>query len=176
MSLSSNPLTNWLRNNVSIGAPNLANAVNPDFWHDLAVTKQKLGGMQLPQPTNSAWLGDTGGYMPSLGGDASPPAGPTTANPAPRRPVTPTPATAYPQAMPSRPVTSTPATAYPSHIPIGGGAGNVMEAPTGSPSQTPRPASSDRFIQIDRVNAGPLAQPGRGYQTALNLANLFRRG
>ena len=29
---------------------------------------------------------------------------------------------------------------------------------------------------IDRVNAGPLAQPGRGYQTALDLSSLFRRG
>jgi hypothetical protein len=52
-----------------------------------------------------------------------------------------------------------------------------------SPAQTPRPgaapaspAQSDRFVRIDRVNAGPLAaQPGRGYQTALNLADLFRR-
>jgi hypothetical protein len=51
-----------------------------------------------------------------------------------------------------------------------------------TPAQAPRPAApaspaqSDRFVRIDRVNAGPLAaQPGRGYQTALNLADLFRR-
>ena len=54
--------------------------------------------------------------------------------------------------------------------------GPIADAPAGSPSKTPRPASSSPFIRIDKVNAGPLAQPGRGYQTALDLSQLFKRG
>jgi hypothetical protein len=61
----------------SIGAPNFANAVNPDFWHDLAAAKSKLGSLagMFNQPgatraplggnPSGAMLGDTGGYVPS---------------------------------------------------------------------------------------------------------------
>lgn len=76
-SLTSNPIANWLKNNVSIGAPNLANAINPDAFHDYAVAKQKLGAL-------------FGG-----GGAQASPASTTTAPPAPARPVTPTPSSAY---------------------------------------------------------------------------------
>ena len=66
--------------------------------------------------------------------------------------------------------------------------GPIADAPAGDPSATPRPGGAGRpatvasapakspFIRIDKVNAGPLAQPGRGYQTALDLSSLFRRG
>ena len=68
--------------------------------------------------------------------------------------------------------------------------GPIADAPAGNPSATPRPGGTGRrpatvaqapakpppFTMIDRVNAGPLAQPGRGYQSALDLSSLFRRG
>lgn len=68
----------------------------------------------------------------------------------PARPVTPTPASAYPvaAAQPSRPVTPTPASAYP-------------------------PDDPNRWL-IERQNApATQGQPSRGYQTALDLSHLF---
>lgn len=57
-------------------------------------------------------------------------------------------------------------------------------APQGNPAQTPRPANSSPnlgryppFSMIDRANAAATAgQPGRGYQTALDLSGLFGGG
>jgi hypothetical protein len=88
-----------------------------------------------------------------------------------------------------------PAAAAPS-IPIGGGPGNVLQAPTGTPAAAPvarrriDPASvnlgrgavgvtapTSPFALIDRTNAPATAtQPGRGYQTALDLSRLFGSG
>jgi hypothetical protein len=86
-----------------------------------------------------------------------------------------------------------PAAAVAPSIPIGGGPGNVLGAPTGTPAAAPvakrriDPASvnlgrgavgvtapASPFALIDRTNAPATAtQPGRGYQTALDLSRLF---
>jgi hypothetical protein len=87
--------------------------------------------------------------------------------------------------------------AAPGSIPIGGGPGNVMQAPTGGRSPVRTPASAGpaavrqqpnmgsydpngRFVMIDRTNA-PAESGGRGggggpMQTALNLSSLFGGG
>ena len=201
LSLTSNPLLAigppgkpgaWM----TVGWPNLAN-ISPEAAHDLAVTKQKLGGVlnaaAQGQPTNSADLvgaGDTslGSILPQARGVAVPgsPAAPTTADPTARGGsgyggVPPSgwgssPASASTRPLPARPVTPTPRTAYVGQQPGSG-------APAGSPSQTPatpQGAQSARFglVQVDRPNMPAAGGPRGGppQMTALNLAGLFGGG
>ena len=176
LSLTNNPIANWLRNNVSIGAPNLRN-ISPDFFHDMSAIGHMAG--------------------PWFGGASSTPAATATSPPAKRTdaaygpyddPNAPDPVGDYVSRVGNYPSWPTP----PAGATSGGAPVSVAtsprgvkrtdaaygpyDAPQGSPSQTPRPASSKPFIRIDRVNAGPLAQPQRGYQTALDLSQFFRRG
>jgi hypothetical protein len=179
LSLTNNPVTNWLRNNVSIGAPNFAN-ISPAAVRDFNVARAKIGGMfggggpAAPATSPPAGRRTDAAYGPYDDPNAPEPIGDYVSRvgnyygwPTPPAPAQ----SPMSVATVPRGVKRTDAAYGPYDAP---GAG----APQGSPSQTPRPApkaSSDRFVRIDRVNAGPLAQPGRGYQTALNLASLFGR-
>ena len=70
-----------------------------------------------------------------------------------------------PLAMPARPVTPTPATAY-----------RPASSPAATSTAAPQSANNP-FGMIDRTNAAATqGQPGRGMQTALNLAGLFGGG
>lgn len=158
LSLSSNPLTgvlNWLRGGGAPsggGTPPLpANALplawgNPTGDDYRKWLEMQLGaGSSAPAPSGQpGYLGNTGVHMPPRPPDSHSSQG-----------------GGYPS--PAAPATAPPA---PARSP---GAG----APAGNPSQTPQPANSSRFAMIDRVNAGPVSQPGRGYQTALDLSGLF---
>jgi hypothetical protein len=142
------------------------------------------GGALTPTPTASDTAPTNAWFQRPSGVGGAP--GPQVTNP---------PQPAHPSTMryPMWPTPPVPAAA--SSIPIGGGPGNVMEAPTGTPSATPRrinpksvnlgtgtpgvtapvaaPANSP-FIGIDRPNSGPNERNrGSPQATALDLSALF---
>ena len=108
------------------------------------------------------------------------------------------PPAAGPQTGPAGPTTPgggiVSAVSPPPAIPIGGGPGNVMQAPTGTPApaaaippsataSVPQAAPPGRspFVQLDRaqnadVAGGPLSRGGSPQMTALDLSHLFGGG
>ena len=108
------------------------------------------------------------------------------------------PPAAGPQTGPAGPTTPgggiVSAVSPPPAVPIGGGPGNVMQAPTGTPApaaaippsataSVPQAAPPGRspFVQLDRgqnadVGGGPLSRGGSPQMTALDLSHLFGGG
>ena len=176
-SLTSNPVTNWFRNNVSVGAPNFRN-ISPDFFHDMSAIGQKIGpwfGGASAAPSSSpaapATAPPAGAPSRGIGSDANFPvmgAGsfPTTYGAPGQQPPTPT-----------GPVSG----ANPANRGVGTTRTPGAGAPQGNPAQTPTPASAtrtpSRFVQVDRPNmdvaGGGMGRGGPPQMTALNLAGLF---
>lgn len=135
----------------SVGAPNFANAVNPEFWQDLAAAKHygSVGAAKLATllggigagGVNPSGQADPSGAYPAPPANMFPGGGGAQAAPAPApldlsgrasfpaRPPSPYGTGIYPAAAGAQ--------AYESNFP-----GSPSAAPAGSPSATPRPAGA----------------------------------
>lgn len=167
--LNSNPLTgalNWLRGGG--GTPPLpANALPLAWGNPTGDDYRKWLAMQTGSPAAPSTADPAPARSGGIGSDANFPvmgAGgfPTTyANPGAQPPV------------PTGPVSG----ANPANRGVGTTRSPGAGAPAGNPSQTPQPASSNRFVQVDRPNmdvaGGGMGRGGPPQMTALNLAGLF---
>ena len=165
------------------------NIVSPDFWHDLAVTKSKLGGLfgsgqsaaAAPSPLGSSvTAGDPSDIINGPGGISS----------FPSRPNSPYGTGVYPASAGQPPFESGfPGTGAPAGSPsatprpVGSGPKGPLASPTNTATPMKRTAGaanlgyyqpSNRFIGIDQPNASAQNSMRAGPQaTALNLGGLF---